>query len=132
MAVNKGKNKRHGLENLSKPGMTNNPKGRPKLSDLQKGVRQSTNEDISAVVRSIEGLSPSQIAEGLKSGKWTGTQAILIKAYLEDYRRGRLDNWQIVLNRALGKPKQDIDLRVEEVDSFTPDELSRMMRGEDE
>lgn len=91
-------------------GTTNNPNGRPRkfVSLLKKqGYTQSQINDCILVLSSMR---DSELRDVLKNKDATVLEKAFAKAVLEDLRKGKLDSIDRLLNRAIGKPRESMDI----------------------
>jgi hypothetical protein len=109
--------KEKSLENLKQFTKTNRPKnpGR-KPSKLRKYIKETnvSREDVSAMIKNVVFAKSEQ---DLKKILTDPTQPMVIrlfiKAFLNDFKKGGLVNLEVLMNRAFGSPKQEIDLNGE-------------------
>jgi hypothetical protein len=105
MAVNK-----KSLENLKhfKKGFDpdRNIKGAPrklvsKISDIG-----YTNSEINDTIKNIAALTEDEVKQLVDNKDCTLLERMIAKAILKDFGKGSLWNFELIINRAFGKPKE--------------------------
>lgn len=91
-----------------KPGVSGNPKGKPKLTQVEKAVRQAVRSDIAEAVDLLKDFTIGQLEQFSKSKKIRPIEKGIADAMREGF--SSLDK---VLDRLLGKSRTVIDHKLE-------------------
>lgn len=100
------------LANLKPFSKTNRPKktGR-KPSQLKKYIKDNNicREDVSLMIKNVLfSKSSDELVNMVQDKSEPMIVRLMVRAFLEDFKKGGLVNFSVLLDRAFGSPKQDI------------------------
>ena len=102
------------LANLKPPfSSTNQPKNKGRKPSSVKKYIKSNNlnyNDVSAMAKYIIPLTQSQISDLVKDEKAPFMMRLFARSIMEDMKKGYMDNILKLLDRAVGKPKEQVEL----------------------
>lgn len=102
------------LANLKPPfSKTNQPKNRGrKPSSIKKYIKENNinYNDVSAMAKYIIPLTQAQIGDLVKDEKAPFMMRLFARAVLQDMKKGYMDNILKLLDRAVGKPKESLEV----------------------
>lgn len=113
------------VEHQFKPGVSGNPSGRPKLTEDEKRLRKLTKEQFKEIGDIIVSGNTSELDELIHDPKATVLQVAIATAMRAAIEKGDLGNVEILLNRLIGKPKEEL-----EVTGITPTVI-KLSNGEE-
>jgi len=103
-------NSLNNLKLYSKDNQPKNKNGR-KPSKLKKYIKDNEigRDDVSLIIKNILfSKSYDELVEMVRSTSEPMIVRLLVKAYLEDFKKGGLVNFSVLMDRAFGSPKQDV------------------------
>ena len=83
--------------------------GRPKVSEIERRVRDATRKDIAEVWEQLNGLSEDQIKKIAKDSKQPALKVGMASGYLHWIKTGEFSKLDRILDRVIGKVKQNIE-----------------------
>ena len=89
-------------------GQSGNPNGRPKLSLAEKTIKGATRTELSQAVENIHGLNLVALRKLVNSNKDPWIYVAVARAALEAAETGDFSKLDRVLDRIIGKPKQEL------------------------
>jgi len=93
---------------------TNQPKNKNgrKPSSIKKYIKDNNLNatDISVLAKYILPLNQDQLTALIRDEKIPFVVRIFVKSVLEDFKRGNLSNIMTLIDRAVGKPKETVDV----------------------
>lgn len=102
------------LQNLKKFSSTYQPKnnGR-KPSKLRKYIKDNNLgiDDIRLVMKQVLAMDEEKLNEKIADTKAPMMIRLFIKAYLTDFKKGTLDNFEKLLDRVYGKATQNVEMQ---------------------
>ena len=122
------------LKNLNMFSSTNQPKnnGR-KPSQLKKYIKENnvSREDVGLLIKNVLfNKSSDELLALVQDNKTPMVIRLLIKAFLADFKKGSLYNFNILMDRAYGTPKQDITVEGQiDVMQMTTKEREDLING---
>lgn len=95
-----------------KPGQVLNPKGRPRVPDDLKEARAMRAHDFEAAIYKHLDKTADEIKEALISHFTPATDLVVLKILAEAISKGDHQRLDFLLNRTIGKVKEQIDHNV--------------------
>ena len=122
------------LKNLNMFSSTNQPKnnGR-KPSQLKKYIKENnvSREDVGLLIKNVLfNKTYDELSILVQDNKTPMVVRLLIKSFLSDFKKGSLYNFNILMDRAYGTPKQDITVEGQiDVMQMTTKEREDLING---
>ena len=93
---------------MPKKGVTNNPNGRPKMSNETIVVRTLNKMMLDAILTEIVSLDIDTLRDKYDTdqGKMPSLQTVVMCAYLNDHKRKNFDTAKWIVERLFGKVKE--------------------------
>ena len=125
------------LANLKPPfSKTNQPKNNGRKPSSVKKYIKSNNlnyNDVSAMAKYIIPLTKAQISDLVKDEKAPLMMRLFARAVMQDMKKGYMDNILKLLDRAVGKPKEQVEvsggldntLDIKDYSILTPEEAKQ-------
>lgn len=111
-ANKKSKTHKRNTKGLRPPwpkGVSGNPKGPPKLSEEVRQFRKMDRREVSRMIRRWGQLTVAELQAAEKDKSTTMLDRYIISLYLKGEKKGNPINFDILLNRAIGKvPNEEI------------------------
>ena len=115
------KGKKTGGRNF-KPGQVANPKGGGALSPETRAIRKITQEHIQDVADVILDGNIGKLGDLARDPESSVLKVWLAKAAAEGIKKGDIHPLEVILNRTMGKPKENVSLEVAKK-GRTPEEI---------
>ena len=106
-----------------KEGNCANPLGAKAHSPLVKAARKLSKEEVAEMIE-IVATTPTEEIENIQLGHRSFLEDYLLKGLIKGYREGDLDLLMRVLERVIGKVKEDIHITTE-VERLDDDQLKQ-------
>jgi len=91
-------------------GETKNPNGRPRKFVSALRAQGYTQSQINDCILVLSSMKDDELREVVKNKDATVLEKVFAKAVLEDLRKGKLESIDRLLNRAIGKPRESMDI----------------------
>lgn len=113
-----------------KPGQSGNPSGRPKLPPALKAIKELSTSEVKRVIAKYARMSRVQLQDAIKDPN-TPIYEITIAAILAtSAKNGDFARLAFILDRTIGKPKNEDDGDVNDNDEQLSDTELQLIRQE--
>ncbi|NCB44235.1 MAG: hypothetical protein EOM59_16700 [Clostridia bacterium] len=113
--ANEKKIHENSLANLKPFSSTRQPKNKNgrKPSQLKKYIKDNNmcREDVALIIKNVLfSKSSDELVNMVQDKSEPMIVRLMVRAYLEDFKKGGLVNLSVLLDRAFGSPKQDVEV----------------------